>query len=120
MMLKPKVLPKILQQAKTQGVKSAILVTMEGDLLASSGGDPNDKLVGAIVLNIWASYQKISPSVSVLLVECEEGKVAIAQSSNFLICLQAEQSACFGSLKTKVEKLKEHFEDPLSKLEIKQ
>ncbi len=44
---------------------------MGGDLLATSGGDPNDKLVGAIVLNIWAAFQKASKDLQQLLVECE-------------------------------------------------
>ncbi len=44
---------------------------MGGDLLATAGGDPNDKLVGAIVLNIWSTYKKSADDLNCLLIDCE-------------------------------------------------
>jgi len=89
---------------------------MGGDLLATAGGDPNDKLVGAIVLNIWSSYQKVSKDILQLLLECEEGRLAIAQASNFLICVYGDNTADFGMLKAKVEALQKYLEEPLKQL----
>jgi hypothetical protein len=73
-MLQPRVLPKVLEQANTEGVKATLyvfttssgsnfyrLLNINGSLLASSGTEDkhHEKLVGAILSNIWASYQKV-------------------------------------------------------------
>ncbi len=47
------------------------IITMGGDLLATAGGDSNDKLVGAIVLNIWSTYKKSADDLNCLLIDCE-------------------------------------------------
>ncbi len=45
---------------------------MGGDLLATAThGNPNDKLVGAIAVNIWSSYAKNSEDLNFVLVDCE-------------------------------------------------
>jgi len=115
-MLKPKVLPKILEQSISSGVKASILITLGGDLLASSGGDPNDKLVGAIALNIWNSYQKVSKEMKCLLIECEQGRLAISKVSDFLLCVYGDSSSQFGMLKAKLETLRQYLEEPLRQL----
>jgi predicted regulator of Ras-like GTPase activity (Roadblock/LC7/MglB family) len=58
-MLQPRVLPKIIEQANTDGVKTTLLLKTNGSLLASAGGTKEmDKLVAAIVANVWSSYSK--------------------------------------------------------------
>ncbi|KAL0477094.1 ragulator complex protein LAMTOR [Acrasis kona] len=60
-MLQPRVLPKVLEQANTDGVKTTLLMNINGSLLSSAGNEDkqNEKLVGAIISNIWTSYRKV-------------------------------------------------------------
>lgn len=75
-------------------------------MLATSGGDPNDKLIGAIVLNIWMCYEKMekNPSdLSCLVVDCEMGRLAVAAvAKKFLVCIWGNTHVEFGMLKSKV------------------
>lgn len=59
-MLQPRILPKIIEQANTDGVKTTLLLQSNGSLLVSSGANSKemDKLVAAIVSNVWSSYSK--------------------------------------------------------------
>lgn len=58
-MLQPRALPKIIEQANTDGVKTTLLLNKNGSLLASVGSNKEtDKLVAAIVANVWGSYTK--------------------------------------------------------------
>jgi predicted regulator of Ras-like GTPase activity (Roadblock/LC7/MglB family) len=63
-MLQPRILPKIIEQANTDGVKTTLLLQSNGSLLASSGANSKemDKLVAAIVSNVWSSYSKAGRS----------------------------------------------------------
>jgi len=116
-MLKPKVIRDILDQVLGGGVKSSILLTTSGDTLGSAGNEPNEKLVGAIVLNIWSSYQKSSPGLSCLLVDCEEGKLAVSSvASRFLVCCYGDQRVQDGMLKRKIDTLCSYLQGPLSSL----
>mmetsp|Transcript_17376 Transcript_17376/g.24140 ORF Transcript_17376/g.24140 Transcript_17376/m.24140 type:complete len:154 (+) Transcript_17376:132-593(+) len=148
-MLRPKLLPQILQQATSNPsahVKSAIIITAGGDLLATSSplttvntleAGVNDKLVGAIAVNIWSTYERHSnlksnssnvPSTSIsstqpnentlhcLLIENEEGRFAITSVSKFLLCIYGDNQAEFGMLKAKVESLRRYLDGPLNEL----
>ena len=57
-MLKAKQLPRVLEQAVSQGVRSAALITAEGAVLAAAGaqGAQSDHVVGTIVGNVWHSF----------------------------------------------------------------
>ncbi len=59
-MLQPRVLPQIIQQANTNGIKSTLLLHSNGSLLSAYGENTKemDKLVSAIVSNVWNSYSK--------------------------------------------------------------
>lgn len=51
---------------------------MGGDLLATAThGNPNDKLVGAIAVNLWSSYAKNSEDLNFVLVDCEVNVVQV-------------------------------------------
>ena len=106
------------------------IVTMGGDLLATSGTSSNDKMVGAIAVNIWSSYQKVSQDVNFLLLDCEvnnrikvndfipfleinifffhnetqqEGRVAVSNvTTQFLVCIYSDTKTEYGILKAKV------------------
>ena len=120
-MLKPKVLPQILLQANSEGVKSAIILNKEGSLLASSGEDMNSsQVVAAIAANIWSAYDKVHHSLEVMLFDCQEGNVAVTEigDSKLLLCLYGDNTAHFGLLKTKINTLREYLKQPLQQLQF--
>jgi len=114
-MLRPKILPQILAQANTNGVRSTVLLNKEGSLLASAGED--GKVVAAIFANIWSSFQELN-TLDFILCECENGLVCLTPvTKNLYLCIFADSTAQLGMLKHKAELLKKYLEEPLKKLE---
>ncbi|KAF8929658.1 Ragulator complex protein lamtor2, partial [Linnemannia elongata] len=97
------------------------LLNPEGSLLAfAAQSDRDARIYGAIASNIWTIYSKhCKPEVgplSFLMLECEEGKVAITIVSTMILCLVARDDVELGILKAKSEALTRHLEEPLSRV----
>jgi len=122
-MLKPKVLTQVLNQANSGGVQSTLLLTTEGSLLACAGYGEKDKHVAAALAgNIWSSYTKNAEMVlnndplSMIMIQCMEGKVAITKVANLLLCIYAEKTVQLGMLRAKVKALSDYLKDPLTQV----
>ncbi|KAJ3094524.1 Ragulator complex protein lamtor2 [Phlyctochytrium bullatum] len=58
-MLKPRVVTHVLDQANTGGVRTSLLLNVDGSLIAFAGGTDRDaKVVSAIASNIWVAYER--------------------------------------------------------------
>eukprot|EP00823_Brevimastigomonas_motovehiculus_P007353 TRINITY_DN6389_c0_g1_i1.p1 TRINITY_DN6389_c0_g1~~TRINITY_DN6389_c0_g1_i1.p1 ORF type:complete len:161 (+),score=31.24 TRINITY_DN6389_c0_g1_i1:139-621(+) len=112
-------LNNVLEQATTKNIKSAILMLMDGSLLSVAGDVHIEKIIGALVANIWkensASAQKAfgAGEPSLMLISCEDGKLAVTRISRFLLCLYADKSVEIGILKSKLATLSSYLDKPL-------
>eukprot|EP01095_Lingulamoeba_sp_RSL-Kostka_P000603 TRINITY_DN1087_c0_g1_i1.p1 TRINITY_DN1087_c0_g1~~TRINITY_DN1087_c0_g1_i1.p1 ORF type:complete len:117 (-),score=43.22 TRINITY_DN1087_c0_g1_i1:282-632(-) len=112
-MIRPKVLPNILVQANTEGIKTSLLANFEGSLLAVAGDDSKADEIAAISCNIWVSYEENGQELDILLIDCEQGTLAITRVSELILCLVGSEDVKPGLLKLKATSLRQYLEEPL-------
>mmetsp|Transcript_5822 Transcript_5822/g.17418 ORF Transcript_5822/g.17418 Transcript_5822/m.17418 type:complete len:124 (-) Transcript_5822:1311-1682(-) len=123
-MLQPNKLPEHLLKICTGGVRYALLLRSDGMILASSrdalekAEKLDEELVGVISSGIWInlfgdagqSPEKSERSADGereserwMIIECEEGRLALAPIGRLLLCIKSDTSVQLGLLKKKAE-----------------
>jgi len=124
-MLKPRALTSVLSQANTDGVESTFLFKQDGTLLAHASASPESsdpRVCSAIASNIWAVYEKNGRAslnedkLQFILLDCEDGHVAIVPVNTVLLCLYGSKSVGFGMLKAKSDALVNYLQEPLAQV----
>jgi len=122
-MLKPRALTSVLAQANTDGVQSTFLFKQDGTLLAhasAEAGSSDPRVCSAIASNIWTVYEKNGRAslnedkLQFILLDCEEGHVAIVPVNTVLLCLYGSKQVGFGMLKAKSDALVNYLQEPLA------
>jgi len=113
-----KALPDVLEEAIQPGIHTVTLVNRSGLLLGCAGDASRAPAVGAIVSNIWQCQEKCDGAgpLSCLLVECDEGRLAIRAVGSFVLACCADCTVPFGMLMAKSEALHDFLQPPLSQL----
>lgn len=120
-LLKPRSLNYVLDQANTGGVKSTILLSHEGSLLAHSGGTNNEAItIAALASTMWKNYQRYGNSalqedrLKSATIQTQEANLIVMNVSTILLCICANHQVPLGMLKCKAKSLKDFLEEPLA------
>ncbi|XP_063674277.1 ragulator complex protein LAMTOR2 homolog [Bolinopsis microptera] len=118
--LKPLALQKALDQANTGGVYAAMLLNQSGSPIAQAILD-SERPTASIAAHIWklnaASGDSIrGGNLENLMIECDQGKVAVGAVAQYILCLYSKQSTETGLLMTKFSILRDHILPPLSSI----
>ena len=110
-LLSPKNLPLVLGDVVSPGIKVVTLINRSGMLIGCAGDMASAAPVSAIVSNLWQSHEKCEGqgSLNCLLLECEEGRLAIKAVGSFILACCSDTSIEFGLLKAKVTSLHDHL-----------
>ena len=100
------------------GFHTITLVNRSGLLLGCTGDSTRAAAIGAIIANIWQSHEKCegAGALSCLLIECEEGRLAIQTVGSFVLGCCSDKSVPYGVLKMKAGALHEFLSPPLSQI----
>jgi predicted regulator of Ras-like GTPase activity (Roadblock/LC7/MglB family) len=97
------------------------LMKPDGALLALAGDSKMEKIISALVANIWKDYENAEAyafggqNLQFMMMECEQGQVAVSKLHSMLLCMVAENSVQLGLLRGKMMSLL-HQLQPLQKV----
>jgi len=131
-MLRPKVIPKVLEQGNSNHVEATLLINTEGSLVSCAPTDyAHSQAVAAIVQNIWTFYTQANKnyvasseddeqdqdSLQTLLIDCDQGRLGVTAVTNMLVCIVGNRNAQPGMLKAKLEVFQKNMVEPLSQIQ---
>ena len=111
-------IPDVLEESMAPGFVAITLVNRSGLLLGCAGDSNRVGAIGAIVSNMWQCHEKCdgAGALGCLLVEYEEGRLAVQAVGSFVLACCADSSVQFGLLKAKAAALHEVLHQPMSQL----
>ena len=111
-------IPEVLEEGMLPGFHAITLVNRSGLLLGCAGDATRVAAIGAIVANIWQCHEKCdgAGALGCLLVECEEGRLAVQAVGSFVLACCADESVPFGLLKGRAAALHDYLQPALSQL----
>eukprot|EP00761_Pharyngomonas_kirbyi_P003315 gb/GECH01003319.1/.p1 GENE.gb/GECH01003319.1/~~gb/GECH01003319.1/.p1 ORF type:complete len:134 (+),score=23.98 gb/GECH01003319.1/:1-402(+) len=129
-MLHTKLLPKVIEQAVGDEIRSSILFNAEGSLLATTGEDTVDsRLIGAITANICSAYEKAgrnsfdTHALNTLLLDLEHGRVLARRvcggadgSTQLILGLVGTPECHPGMMRSRADAVQAHLAEPLSEI----
>ncbi|ETV95967.1 hypothetical protein H310_10623 [Aphanomyces invadans] len=134
-MIRAKVLPTVLSQILGDGITATFLMTSEGALLGSVGSMDievsslpvvDNKVVGAIVSNVWGEYAESAKEIftdealQVLFLHFDKGKsLSIASAgTGYLVCAYSDGTAPIGLVKARLQALQPFLKDALQQIQL--
>ncbi|RKP24211.1 hypothetical protein SYNPS1DRAFT_23697 [Syncephalis pseudoplumigaleata] len=101
---------RLLQQAVTGGVETALLLTRDGAVLASATASGADTSIrAAVAASVWKGYEaclhqwsSMGDNPRWLVLQCEQGRALVHPVGELLVALVAQESCELGMLKLKV------------------
>jgi ragulator complex protein LAMTOR2 len=108
-LLSPKTLPLVLGEALSPGIRVVTLINRSGLLIACAGEAAAS--ISAIVSSLWQSHEKCDGQgvLGCLLLECEQGRLAVKAVGSFILACCGDTTVPFGLLKAKVIALHDHL-----------
>ena len=103
-LLAPAALPKILGEAMLPGVRVVALLNRSGLLLGCAGDAASAASLAAISSALWLGHEKCDGhgNLACLLLECEQGRIAIKTVGSFILACCSDSTVPFGLLKAKI------------------
>lgn len=112
-MLAAKRLPDVLKCVLNDGVEGAVLMTVEGSILAHEfityPGNINETSLAAISSSIWNNYAQAGVELSHHVMKFENGSIAIASIGKAHLLVAFGTDVSIGLLKGRVEALCNYF-----------
>ena len=118
LVLDPKALPVVLGAGLSPGVHVFSLINRSGLLLGFAGDSDISPRISAIAASMWTSHEKADGAggLDCLLVECEDGRLAIKAVGGFILACCADASVPFKLLRALAEGLREQLQPQLSQI----
>ncbi|KAI8813807.1 ragulator complex protein LAMTOR2-like protein [Cladochytrium replicatum] len=125
LLLKPRALAQVLDQANSNGVRSTILFNPDGSLVQFAGGsEKSAKIIAAVGSQLWLAYERVGGSIigesenmHYIFLDCEHGRLVMTRIAHFILCTVALETVDFGILKTKTRALYDHLYGQLEQLD---
>lgn len=106
-LLSPASLPKVFGEALVPGMRAVVLLNRSGLLLGCAGEASTAPALAAIVSSLWQNFERCDGhgALGCLLLECEQGRLAVKAIGSFILACCSDATVPFGLLKAKATAL---------------